>query len=143
MNRLNTILRFIVIGLCLCSAFVLQGCGHHPSVSRVGSHRVTVNRSVLSGNISALHGTAGVEGEGNAATFRYSERRVDGVCYEVVIKADEMMLDGEPYGKLKEGDSVHINDDGITVNDMDYGDSEKYLKANGGQDGAVTLTHKK
>lgn len=143
MNRLNTILRFIVIGLCLGSAFVLQGCGHHPSESRVGSHRVTVNRSVLSGNLSAHTGTVEVEGEGNAAIFRYSERRVDGVCYEVVIKADEMTLDGEPYGKLKEGDSVHINDYGITVNDMDCGDSEKYLRANGGLNGAVILTRKK
>ncbi len=143
MSLLHTILRITAIGLCLASAFLLQGCDHRPSVNWVASHQVTVSRSVSSGNLSALTGTLDVEGEGDDATFFYGDRRIDGSCFEVTIKNDEVTLNGEPYGKLRKGDSVRIGDDGVTVNNMDYSESEKYLKANGSQTSAVTLSHGK
>ena len=38
---------------------------------------------------------------------------------------------------LREGDEVTIGDDGVAVNELDYGESEKYLRANAGGDAST------
>ena len=46
------------------------------------------------------------------------------------VTGDTVKINGIPAGMLREGDSVTIGDDGVAVNSLDYGESEKYLRAN-------------
>jgi hypothetical protein len=53
----------------------------------------------------------------------------DGHGLKVSIRGDKVTVNGTE-GQLRPGDSVLISDDGVAVNSLDYGETEKYLRAN-------------
>ncbi len=110
---------------CLCSVVLLQGCASEKTLA-FASHKAKVTRAGLTIR-------QGVEERGDVATFHY-----DGYCYrgtrlKVNISNDDIFVDGKPHGRLNKGDSITIGDDGLQVNSMDYGETEKYLLANNAQ----------
>lgn len=118
--------KFFSLALVLSASVLAQACNHGPAVTEVGSHKVFVKRGIMTG-VAAVTEVVRASGK---ESFHYTDRQLDGTCFEVSIKQSEVAVNGTPLGKLKEGDSVFIGADGVTVNDLDYGESEKYLKAN-------------
>ena len=49
---------------------------------------------------------------------------------KVTIRGDSIKVNDKETGKLRPGDSVLIGDEGVAVNELDYGETEKYLRAN-------------
>lgn len=115
----------IVILLVLSSMVLLGGCGHfrtHRSTT-VASHKVTVDRR------GPTH-RFGVESRGQLDIFRYDGHSMLGHRLEVKIENDNVMVNNKDVGMLKTGDAVHIGNDGLTVNSLDHGQTEKYLQEN-------------
>ena len=92
-------------------------------VHQVGSHKVTVSRH---GFEKKLH----VDKDAPVPTFEYAGISTAGEGLKVSIVGDKVTVNGHGYGTLRPGDSVFITDDGVAVNSLDYGESEKYLRAN-------------
>ncbi|MBV9209164.1 MAG: hypothetical protein JOZ52_00970 [Acidobacteria bacterium] len=108
--------------LFLSAALLVQGCSHHQSL-KFASHKVMLDREGLTNRF-------GVEERNQVAIFRY-----DGYCYtgdhmKVTIENEKVTVNDKVIGMLKPGDTVHINADGLAVNSLDYGQTEKYLQAN-------------
>jgi len=59
----------------------------------------------------------------------------DGKGLKVSIAGDKITVNGTD-GQLRPGDSVIIGDRGVLVNSLDYGETEKYLRANSGSTSA-------
>jgi len=100
------------------------------SVHQVGSHKVTVAR----------HGwqkPVAIEKRGGIDTLEYKGVSTAGTKTTVVISGEKVKVNGVNAGMLRAGDSVTIGDDGVAVNSLDYGESEKYLRANGGGDAST------
>ncbi len=97
-------------------------CTHQKTV-QVGSHKVTVSRH---GFEKKLH----VAKDSGVSTFNYEGVSTAGDKLKVTIEGDRVTVNGRDFGRLREGDSVFVGDDGVAVNSMDYGESEKYLRAN-------------
>jgi hypothetical protein len=102
-------------------ALILPACTHQKIV-HVGSHTVTVSRHGFQKSLQ-------VSAEDSLATLEYAGVSTDGKGLKVSIKGDKVTVNGVA-GELRPGDSVLIGDDGVAVNSLDYGESEKYLRAN-------------
>jgi len=109
------VLGFALLGMIILAA----GCTRH-SVQTVGTHKVTVARH---GFEKKIHGNS------DAGTFEYGGVSTTGEKMKVMIAGDEIRINGNK-GRLRPGDSVLIGDEGVAVNNMDYGQTEKYLKDN-------------
>ncbi len=129
MKLKNNTIRFQTCKLaccaCLCSVLLLQGCAGKTTMA-FASHKATLTRAGITLR-------QGVEELGDAATYHY-----DGYCYtgtrlKVDIKNDDVFVDGKLYGRLNKGDVIVIADDGLRVNSLDNGETEKYLRANNEQ----------
>jgi hypothetical protein len=107
----------VLVGLLVC----LPACTHRKIV-QIGTHKVTVSRH---GFEKKLHVT---ENAGVPA-LEYAGISTDGKGLKVSIKGDKVVINGVD-GQLRAGDNVLISDDGVAVNSLDYGESEKYLRAN-------------
>jgi hypothetical protein len=106
--------------LLIAMAVFGSACSHHRGM-QVGSHKVTIVR----------HGfTKSLHNDPKAATFEFDGTSLTGGSYKVSITGDKVKVNGKDYGMLRHGDSVVIGDEGLRVNSMDYGQSEKYLRAN-------------
>lgn len=121
----NRSLLVIVTLLLLSSTVLLQGCGHFRTrrSATFASHRVTVDR----------HGPThrfGVENRGQLDILHYDGYSMMGHRLQVKIENDKVMINDKDIGMLKSGDAVHIGDDGLTVNSLDHGQTEKYLQEN-------------
>jgi hypothetical protein len=99
-------------------------------VHQVGSHKVTVSRH---GFEKKLH----VDKDAAVPTFEYAGISTAGERLKVSIVGEKVTVNGRDYGSLRPGDSVFITDDGVAVNSLDYGESEKYLRANSTAETAV------
>ncbi len=110
-------------GLMLLGVLIVSSACTHKTVHQVGSHKVTVARH---GFQKALD----VDKRGEVATFEYEGVSTAGSKLKVVITGHKVKVNGANAGMLREGDSVTIGDDGVAVNSLDYGESEKYLRAN-------------
>lgn len=109
-----------IIGLLLIGLLIVPACTHQ-TVHQVGTHKVTIAR----------HGfQKKLEVDKQAATFEYAGMSAAGEGVKVSIKGDKVSVNGHYFGKLRAGDSVLIGDEGVAVNSLDYGESEKYLRAN-------------
>jgi len=96
-------------------------------VTQFGSHKITVARH-------ATTNEAYIEELGDSnPSYHYSGYRFPTGRFEVVIKDEEMSINGKFYGRLNTGDSVNINDKGVTVNSMSDGETAKYLQTNSEQ----------
>jgi hypothetical protein len=114
---------WITMAVALVGLLVFfQGCTHRKIV-QLGTHKVTVSRH---GFEKRLH----VNDQGSIPTLEYAGITADGRGLKVSMQGDKITVNGVD-GKLRPGDSVLISDDGVAVNSMDYGESEKYLRANG------------
>ncbi|MEP6718621.1 MAG: hypothetical protein ABJB21_05745 [bacterium] len=105
----------MVLGLLI----VLPACAHR-EVHQVGSHKVTVARHGLLKKFDV---------DEQAATLEYAGIGRSGEGLKISMNGDSVRVNGRD-GKLRPGDSVLISDDGVAVNSLDYGASEKYLRAN-------------
>jgi hypothetical protein len=108
------------LALVALTAF-LPGCTHR-KVVQIGSHKVTVLRHGFEKKFY-------VKEDASAPTFEYGGLTADGRGLKVAIQGDKVTVNGVS-GRLRPGDRVLISDDGVAVNDLDYGESEKYLRAN-------------
>lgn len=111
-----------VIGLALLGLVVLLPACTKRSIASVGTHKVTVSRH---GFQKKLH----VNDQPPVPTFEYAGLSTDGKGLKVSIQGDKITVNGAP-GELKPGDSILITDEGVAVNSLDYGETEKYLRAN-------------
>ena len=107
------------LGLVIVGLLGLSSCTHQ-KVHQVGSHKVTVSRH---GFEKKLHS------DKNLGTFEYEGVSTTGQKMKVTIEGDKVRVNGVA-GMIKPGDSVLIGDEGVAVNSLDYGESEKYLRAN-------------
>jgi hypothetical protein len=123
LGLLKKLQSWLVMSAALVGLLVLlQGCTHR-KVVQLGTHKVTVSRH---GFEKRLH----VNDQPSAPTLEYAGISTDGRDLKVSMQGDKITINGVD-GKLRPGDSVLISDDGVAVNSMDYGESEKYLRANG------------
>jgi hypothetical protein len=118
----------------LSAVLIIHGCGHHrqSQTATVGSHKVILDRQGVTNRF-------GVEERGQLAVFRYDGFGMTGKRLNVEIENDKVTVNNKSVGMLKLGDVVHIGDDGITVNSLDYGESAKYLEANAKIETALTV----
>ena len=112
-----------VLGLMLLGVLTLSSACTHRTVHQVGSHKVTVARHGFQKSLDVTK-RDGVE------TLEYRGVSTAGTKTTVVISGDKVKVNGVDVGKLRAGDSVLIGDEGVAVNSLDYGESEKYLKGN-------------
>ena len=121
--------KYRVLGIALVALVVfLPACTHRKTVT-IGSHQVTVSRH---GFEKRLH----VNNQGSLSTLEYTGVSTDGKGLKVSMQGDKITVNGV-VGQLRPGDKVLISDDGVAVNDLDYGESEKYLRANSSETASV------
>jgi hypothetical protein len=94
--------------------------------AQFGSHKVTILRH------GSSHDFYKDEQDGEAS-FHYNGYSLTSGKFQVVIKNEEVIVNGKVYGHLNVGDSVNINDDGVTVNSMGNVETSKYLQKNSEQ----------
>ena len=112
-------LSFAIIALILAAT----ACTHRKTVE-IGSHKVTVGRHGFEKKFV-------YDPNATVPSFEYAGVSTDGHGLKVSIKGDMVNINGEDAGQLRPGDSVYIGDDGVAVNNLDYGQSAKYLRENG------------
>ena len=113
--RKSYVAGFMLLGLLIA----LPACAHR-EVHQIGSHKVTVARH---GFLKKL------DIDEKAGTLEYAGIGRSGEGLKISMNGDNLKINNRD-GKLRPGDSVLISDDGVTVNSLDYGESEKYLRAN-------------
>jgi hypothetical protein len=112
-----------VLSLALLGLVILLPACTRQSLVSVGTHKVTVSRH---GFEKRLH----VNDQPPVPTFEYAGLSTDGKGMKVTIKGDTIKINDNEASRLRPGDSVLIGDEGVAVNDLDYGETEKYLRAN-------------
>lgn len=115
--------RIQIVGLMLLGVLTVSSACTHRTVHQVGSHKVTVARHGFQKSLD-------IDKRGGVETLEYRGVSTAGTKMTVVISGDKVKVNGINAGMLREGDSVTIGDDGVAVNSLDYGESEKYLRAN-------------
>ena len=100
-------------------AILLPACTHR-EVHQVGTHKVTVVRHGILKKLDVNE---------KEATFEYAGIGRSGDGLKISMNGDSIKVNNRD-GKLRPGDSVTISDEGVAVNSLDYGQSEKYLQAN-------------
>ncbi|HWN09253.1 MAG TPA: hypothetical protein VNO50_08305 [Pyrinomonadaceae bacterium] len=116
--------------LVLLGVLTLSSACTHRTVHQVGSHKVTVARHGFQKSLD-------IEKRGGVETLEYRGVSTAGTKTTVVISGDKVKVNGVNVGTLREGDAVTIGDDGVAVNSLDYGESEKYLRANSSGDAST------
>ena len=112
----------LTLGVALLASLVLASACTHRKVVKLGTHKVTVARH---GYEKQFH----VSEQQSIPTFDYAGMSTDGKGLKVSIAGDKITVNGTE-GQLRPGDSVLIGDNGVLVNSLDYGETEKYLRAN-------------
>jgi len=97
----------------------LPACAHR-EVHQIASHKVTVTRHGLFKKLDV---------DEKAGTLEYAGIGRAGEGLKVSMNGDSLKVNDRD-GKLRPGDSVLISDDGVAINSLDYGQSEKYLRTN-------------
>jgi hypothetical protein len=113
----------LVTGIALCGLLVFLPACTHRKIVQLGTHKVTVSRH---GFEKRLY----VNEKASVPTLEYAGISTDGKGLKVSIQGDIVTINGVDHGQLRAGDAVLISDEGVAVNSMDYGESEKYLRAN-------------
>jgi hypothetical protein len=117
---LSRIKQSYAAGIILIGLLVgLPACAHRET-HQVGTHQVTVSRHGLLKKLDV---------DEKAGRLEYAGIGRAGEGLKVSMNGDSLRVNGLD-GKLLPGDSVLISDDGVAVNSLDYGESEKYLRAN-------------
>lgn len=111
-----------LIGLVLVILSVVVAACSHQKIVQVGTHKVTVSRHGFQKKLYS-------EVKDGVPMFEYVGVSTAGDGLKVWLAGDKVKVNGKD-GLLKPGDSVFISDDGVLVNQLDYGDSERYLQTN-------------
>ena len=111
------------VSFMLLGALIFSSACTHQTVRQVGSHKVTVARH-------GFQTTLDVDKRGGVATFEYEGVSTAGKKLKVAITGNRVKINGVNAGELRDGDSLLIGDEGVAVNSLDYGESEKYLREN-------------
>jgi len=111
------------LSIALVGLIVLLPACTHRKIVQLGTHKVTVSRH---GFEKRLY----VNEKASVPTIEYAGISTDGKGLKVSIQGDKVSINGVDHGRLRAGDAVLISDEGVAVNSMDYGESEKYLRAN-------------
>ena len=119
------------MGLVLLGLVILIPACTHKKIVQLGTHKVTVARH---GFEKKFHVTENA----SVPTFEYEGLSTDRRGLKVSIRGDKVTVNGIE-GQLRPGDTVLIGDDGVAVNSLDYGESEKYLRANNSPADAAAL----
>ena len=117
-HKNSQVLSIALLGLVM----LLPACTHR-KVVQVGTHKVTVSRHGLEKRLRVID-------EAQTPTLEYAGLSTDGKGMKVTIRGDSIKVNDNETGKLRPGDSVLIGDEGVAVNELDYGETEKYLRAN-------------
>jgi hypothetical protein len=112
-----------VLGIALLGLVTLLPACTNRKIVQVGTHKVTVSRHGFEKKFQ-------VSEQGAVPSLEYAGTSADRRELKVSIKGDKISVN-DFSGELRPGDSVLIGDDGVAVNSMDYGETEKYLRANG------------
>ena len=110
------------LGIALVALIIFLPACTNQKVVKVGSHKVTVARHGREEKFKVGHNST-------EADLEYEGVSNDRKEMKVLIRGDKIIINGVE-GTLRPGDSVLIGDAGVAVNAMDYGESEKYLRAN-------------
>lgn len=110
----------IAVLLFLSSVMLFQGCGHNTGSLSFASHKVKLDRHGITNRF-------GVE-DRDQSIFHYDGYGMHGDRLKVTIMNEKVMVNEKQVGMLKAGDSVKIGDDGLTVNSLDHGQTEKYFQ---------------
>ena len=110
----------IAVLLFLSAALLVQGCGHNTGSLSFASHKVKLDRHGITNRF-------GLE-ERDQTIFHYDGYGMHGDRLKVTIQNEKVSINEKQVGILKQGDSIHIGDDGLTVNSLDYGQTEKYFQ---------------
>jgi hypothetical protein len=120
MIMIKAIKNFKVVGLAVLGLLIVTAGCTHRKVQTVGTHKVTVARH---GFEKKFHGNE------KDASFEYAGVSAAGEKMKVSINGDDIKVNGVD-GRLRPGDSVLIGDEGVAVNQLDYGQTAKYLQDN-------------
>lgn len=113
---------YLLAVLVLGSLAFSSACNHRKTI-RIGTHKVTVNRHGIQKEFRLTT-------KDDVPILEYEGINTAGNTLQVSIAADKVTVNGQLLGFLRKGDDVLIGDDGVAVNSMDYGESQKYLRAN-------------
>ena len=125
----NLLRKYKVLSIALVALVIFLPACVHRKVVQVGSHKVTVARHGFQKRFYLAETQSGHR-------FEYGGTSTDGKGLKVLLEGDKITVNGVP-GQLRPGDSVLISDDGVAVNSLDYGESERYLRANSTETAAV------
>ncbi len=107
----------ILLCLCLCSAFALQGCARVESVvlgrveNRIEDHAVVVTDCYRIGEQSVETG----EKSAGGVTYKYAPCR-DAVIF---IKRGELIVNNKSYGLLNQHDAVTVDHGKVLINEKE------------------------
>lgn len=93
-------------------------------VAQIGSHQVILHRDsfwVLKRFASTILVS---QADGKETELKYKSYLSR---FEIRLKDDAVYMNDILAGNLHKGDAVHLDDQGLTINEMDRGESEKYL----------------
>jgi hypothetical protein len=109
---------------CLCAALLFQGCNRlMESETQFRSHKITIAR----------HGSSHefyTEEQDGEDGFHYTGHSLACGKFDVVIRDEEVIVNGKVYGQLHKGDSVNIGDNGVTVNSLNEVETAQYFQTN-------------
>ena len=111
-----------MLSIALLGLVVFLPACTHRNIASVGTHTVTVSRHGFQKRLQ-------VADTGPVPTLEYAGISTDGKGMKVSIRGDQITVNGT-LGQLRPGDKVLIADEGVAVNSMDFGETEKYLRAN-------------
>ena len=117
---LSRIKKSYSVGLMLLGLLLVVSSCAHRETHQIGSHKVTVARHGLLKKLDV---------DEKAGSLEYAGIGRGGEGLKVSMNGDSVKINGRE-GRLKPGDSILISDDGVAVNSLDYGETEKYLRAN-------------
>jgi hypothetical protein len=118
----NTSRASLAVGLALLALVVFLPACTHQKVVQLGTHKVTLSRHGFEKKFHVVENAP-------VPTLEYSGMSADRRALKVSIEGDKVTVNGV-VGMLRAGDSVLIGDDGVAVNSLDYGESERYLRGN-------------
>ena len=118
LHKNSKVLSFALLGLLI----LLPACTRQ-TIVQIGTHKVTVARHGFEKRLQ-------VSEKASVPTLEYAGVSTDGKGLKVSIMGDKITVNDAFSGALRPGDSVLISDDGVAVNSLDYGETEKYLRAN-------------
>ena len=132
MSLLKKFRASLTLSIALVGLIVFLPACTHRKIVQLGTHKVTVSRH---GFEKRLY----VNEKASVPTLEYAGISTDGKGLKVSIQGDKVTINGVDHGQLRAGDAVLIGDEGVAVNSMDYGESEKYLRANSSPADATAL----